>query len=609
MLCWPVRSKLTSSGLFVHFFFHRFLDAWKAGDYSSAFDNLHRYFDYTMQSRDKTYYQYALLHLAGLHADFGCFSEALSTMAELIATARENGDFQCLNYCLAWLNELVRSHPEEVRKAGYRNGPLGSGKQALAFLKTKAREGKSWSLLVSVMLSEARAILSSVLLTALVVTTIFFCPFLTVVVLSQGESPSKVIELLFQSTHLVFTHQNHSNFGPLWFLHSATYSRLGLSHLAEDYCNILTDTCAPFVPADDLLRASCTQALYLSRTGAYSAALALLTPIPPPSRSIRLYQYATAVVRTIQLQRSLARMDLQAASSLLNQLQAADIPTDLRFELSVLEVDYLTRSGAIDAALERVAGLAERSAPAFPDDPCAADVYDRVRLLILKSRLFGLANQPERGFSTALRAANVSARARCFPLLWGAVACLADVLNRRSEFGAARALVDSVLPKALEGRIATGIGSVTDLYEVLGDSWVGQAGQVHESHQAGGGGAAAPPSKTTPDEQHAMETDSDPQHWLDVRDSYLANADKAFIQAEEGTVRGQDVSGRIRLLQKRTVVADIQGLAAKSGRLTASVRRCADLVKTLDGWDEWEAGAGGVVDQLAASEIAHVVRA
>lgn len=55
----------------------RFFDAWKAGDYTSAFDNLHRYYDYAMQTREKIHYQYALLHMAILQADFGCFGYAL----------------------------------------------------------------------------------------------------------------------------------------------------------------------------------------------------------------------------------------------------------------------------------------------------------------------------------------------------------------------------------------------------------------------------------------------------------------------------------------------------------------------------------------------------
>ena len=31
----------------------RFLNSWRCGDYPGSFDNLHRYFDYTMQNRDR----------------------------------------------------------------------------------------------------------------------------------------------------------------------------------------------------------------------------------------------------------------------------------------------------------------------------------------------------------------------------------------------------------------------------------------------------------------------------------------------------------------------------------------------------------------------------
>ncbi len=31
-----------------------YLEAWRAGDYSTSFDYLHRYFDYTMQNRDRS---------------------------------------------------------------------------------------------------------------------------------------------------------------------------------------------------------------------------------------------------------------------------------------------------------------------------------------------------------------------------------------------------------------------------------------------------------------------------------------------------------------------------------------------------------------------------
>lgn len=42
----------------------------------------------------KTYHQYALLHLAVLHADFGCYGEAISAMNECIATGEPDLSFQ-----------------------------------------------------------------------------------------------------------------------------------------------------------------------------------------------------------------------------------------------------------------------------------------------------------------------------------------------------------------------------------------------------------------------------------------------------------------------------------------------------------------------------------
>lgn len=139
----------------------RFFDAWRAGDYPKAFDNLHRYFDYTMQTRDKSYHQYALLHMAILQADFGLFGDAFASMNETIATARENQDISCLNFSMSWLDHLSKAYPNELQSAGY-TGMLGNEREGLAFLKTKAKEMKMSNLVSSTILSEAKAILSSV---------------------------------------------------------------------------------------------------------------------------------------------------------------------------------------------------------------------------------------------------------------------------------------------------------------------------------------------------------------------------------------------------------------------------------------------------------------
>ncbi len=114
-----------------------------------------------MHNRDRALYQYALLNLAILHADFDCNSEALTAMQETIAAARENNDSGCLNYSLSWLYHFGKAHPtlmNEIRE----NGILGPEKEAVLFMKAKAKETGMWSLLITSLLSGAKLTLAQV---------------------------------------------------------------------------------------------------------------------------------------------------------------------------------------------------------------------------------------------------------------------------------------------------------------------------------------------------------------------------------------------------------------------------------------------------------------
>jgi anaphase-promoting complex subunit 5 len=139
----------------------RFFDAWRAGDYTTAFDNIHRYYDYAMQTREKVHYQYALLHMAILQAEFGCFGEAIAAINETIATARENQDMTCLSFSLSWLQHMSNAYPRQMKGAGYK-GVLGSERDGLAFLKVKAKEAGMYSLLSATLLNEAKLCMSTV---------------------------------------------------------------------------------------------------------------------------------------------------------------------------------------------------------------------------------------------------------------------------------------------------------------------------------------------------------------------------------------------------------------------------------------------------------------
>ena len=141
----------------------RYLDSWRAGDYPSALDNLHRYFDFSMQHSDRTVYQYALLNLAILQADYGCHREAIPALQEAISVARENKDVVCLNFCMGWLYHFGKSFPQEMKEIR-KNGILGSEDEGLAFLKSRAKDADMWTLLCTTLLSEARFGLQNVTL-------------------------------------------------------------------------------------------------------------------------------------------------------------------------------------------------------------------------------------------------------------------------------------------------------------------------------------------------------------------------------------------------------------------------------------------------------------
>lgn len=114
-----------------------------------------------MHSRDKGTYQYALLNLAILQADFGCYPEAVSAIQETVSIARESHDMNCLNFCLSWLYHFGKAFPDLIRHIE-NTGMLGHEKEGLAFLKAKAREAEMWGLLSTTLLSEAKLDLQNV---------------------------------------------------------------------------------------------------------------------------------------------------------------------------------------------------------------------------------------------------------------------------------------------------------------------------------------------------------------------------------------------------------------------------------------------------------------
>ncbi|KAJ4384025.1 APC5 protein [Didymella sp. IMI 355093] len=479
----------------------QFFDAWKAGDYTSAFDNLHRYYDYAMQTREKIHYQYALLHMAILQADFGCFGEAIAAINETIATARESQDMTCLSFSLSWLNHMSKAYPNQMKAAGYMS-MLGSERDALTFLKAKAREFKMHNLLSATLLNEAK------------------------LVLSTGDSMSRAFEHIYQSSHLNIKEYVNS-YGGQMLLQSTLYSRLGIPHLANVHCALLLDCHGASCPIDEKLRAVGRQAFIKSQNGRYDEAIEAFQSIDltAHNKSLKFHQYLILCVGIIKLKRAIRRSDWSTCSHLLATLKPSEDPAsdtldpELHFLLSEAYIDYLVSKGDYPLAFTTISNLAQ----SLKEDN--ADILQRVSVLLMKADLFRKVGKPERGFSIALRAASVAYKAKLMPSLWSAVGLLANILNNLGECASAKRLLEAVLPQSLENGDNMLSGT---LYSHLGDSFMG----------------LADPTKTT---EARLQT------------SYIAKAELYIDRARECFKRNSYIHGECEQLMKKAIIAKLRG--------------------------------------------------
>ncbi|KAH7309006.1 anaphase-promoting complex subunit 5-domain-containing protein [Stachybotrys elegans] len=425
-----------------------FLDAWRAGDFPTAFDLLHRYFDYTMQNRDRLFYQHALMNLAVLQADFGCYKEALGAMLETVSTARENRDMACLNFALNWLYHFGRAHPSLVRDLES-NSMLGAGKESLAFLRVKAKESGMWTLWSSVLLSEAK------------------------LGLSNGDSVAASVSYMVRSSQVILEKNMKSMFGSQLSLATSLWDRLGLTSMSTMTCELFLSCHMDHSIFDDELKFTCRLALAMAHQGRYDEALAKLECLDTNAlRSWKASQYQHKYRGIIKLTRDLHHNNLDGAERLVTQLLQSkrdDFEPDLTFLIESLHIDYLTRRGDLSAAFEKV----ETMLSLVKEEN--KDVAVRVQLLLLKVALLDKCGRTQRGFSLAVRAASMAWRAKLIPYLWQAVGALSNILVSLGEFEAAAEALTAVIPRAFECESSA---LTAQLFAFLADANMGMAGSM-----------------------------------------------------------------------------------------------------------------------------------
>lgn len=473
-----------------------------------------------MQHRDRLFYQYALMNLAVLQADFGCYKEAVSAMLETVSTARENRDITCLNFALNWLFHFGRAHPEVTRELES-NSMLGTGKESLAFLRSKAKETGMWTLWSSALVSEAK------------------------MTLSNGESIATALEHMVRSSQILVERNMKSAMGNQLALSIALWDRLGISYLSSTTCEIFLRCHARHTIFDDELKVTCRQASMLALKGEYDEALEKLETMNPNSlRAWKPNQYWHKFRGIIKLRRDLHRNNLDGAARLLSQLLQSkdeDLEPDLAFVIDSLHIECLIRRGNLEEAFAKVEGLVSE----LRDEN--KDIALRVRLLLIKAELLDRCGRPQKGFTIAVRAANVAWRARLIPYLWPAIGAVANILNSLGDFEPAIQLLVAVLPRSLE---CENSAMTAKLYSFLGDAHMGMAG-------------------TMPAKSHK-------------RREYMTKASEAIEKAFNHYSSMEDISKQCEMMAKRATIMKISGENQLANDLAAAylaLRRDAALLK------------------------------
>nr|DAB41636.1 TPA_exp: anaphase promoting complex protein 5 [Thielaviopsis musarum] len=426
----------------------RYLEAWKAGNYTTAFDQVYRFFDYSLTNNDRQSYQMALMTLAVINSDFGCYDDALTAMLEAISTARENGDVLTLNMCLRWLFRFDLNQPALMRALDS-STMLTNMHETFSYLKTKSAEVGMIPLIVSTYFLEAEY------------------------GLAIGDSLAAISESMMRACYLIGSKNLPGCLGSKAATGSKVWSRMGVALLSRLECEVFLRCGAAEANLSDIVQVTIGMANHFALVGDYAGALALVESLNTRFHGLMMPDIAEAIVRTsrcIQAQQFLSQGNLIKADEIIALLaqQPEGIPQALAAH-HFMQLDSLYRHGAFSIALERIEDMLAKL------DAGTNSISLQLRLMLCKVRIFTRCAKPVRGLTIAVRAAMLALSARAVPFLCEAAGLLANVLNALGEYEGAQSLLGAALPRILETDHGALVG---EMYLILADAYMGVAGAI-----------------------------------------------------------------------------------------------------------------------------------
>lgn len=394
----------------------QYLDAFRDKDYEAAFDHLHRFYDYTMNSRGRTHYQYALFTLATLQAEFSFYAEAMRAVEEAITVARENKDNNCLNYILSWLYSFLQSHPDCKPPES-----LSSQEQISQFLRIKSKD-TSYSLYSLSYQSEVEQ------------------------VMAQGGSLTHAFEALTKSTFINAVSNSSFAAGNVALVASGLWTRCGNNALAK----LALDMYSHF--PDRRLNALLTieigvrkAKLYFSE-GNLPECFRLLGSLKTTAHGSQWHQqiwYPKFLI--LHLNHKINEERLQESKFIIQKLTGisasdTEVSRDIQYFKFLWDIKFGNVSQAMQGLWTAVEACTTTASP--------PDLVFQVRLMVLYAKLLiEHTDKPTRALSLVLKIIKISEDASLATYAYEGVVLLAAISNAQNEPADALSLVDAVMPR------------------------------------------------------------------------------------------------------------------------------------------------------------------
>ncbi|CAK7235699.1 APC5 protein [Sporothrix bragantina] len=535
--------------------FYRLLDAWRMGDISTAYDQLHRYFDLVSRNGFNVAYGYNAgpMNKGVIQRDFGEHSNDLLSMLDAVHAGREARDYNSLRFSLLWLYMYARVLPRHIRPHQLQGlaGESTDGRQVLPYVRDDAEASQFHGHHALASLIEAR------------------------VAISDGRPPLLAKTCLHEAARKIVKHCEVTLEGQLSSTLMLFWDRMGYGPLAVVHGRVFMRNRHDGVPFDDAVRVASRLSLQYAQSGAFAEAKAVMDKLNPegltslkPQGMVRHVLTFVAALQAVRAQRFDEAEDL-----LLRRLPTSGYPScaptgtdrkaqgpsqmdpDLAAQVALLHVDALARRADEDDA-GGDSGTAMIMTEAFGSvggggslvvardalsrfeasyDKGVGDLHVLLQIALARADLYARAGRGMRAVTLLLHTLQACLRRRYHLLLWETVGTVARLLVAEGEFRAARTLLNLALPRSLEtGHVET----AAQLYLYLVDACMGLAGK--ES------GAA----KTTATSTRAKHAGRMQQHmsraWW-----YLGQAQACFLRAGSGRSIEQEVA------MKRQVILSV----------------------------------------------------